>query len=217
MLLTPALVAVVLSATATPKVEAFHAVDIAGGIEATVNPGPTSVKIDADDAALKLIEVTVSGETLKVQWKSGSRVDGMKAKVAITNPVIDGVEGSGGSQISGALPAAKKCRVGGSGGTRVNVKLECETLAVDFSGGARFEATGAAQRISVNASGGVEMYLGKLKAANVAVDASGGTQVHVQATAELKASISGGCQLYVAGKPPVRKVDASGGSRVVDE
>lgn len=211
------LVALMVAATATPKVGPFAGVEISDGIEAQLSGGAQAVKLEGDEAVLKQVDVLVKGDVLEVKLKDGFRLDGKKVVATITAPVIDRVGGSGGSKISGVLPATKKCKVDGSGGAKLTLKLECESLSVDLSGGSQFDAQGTSPTIKVKASGGAQAGLGPVKATTVTADASGGARVHVHATAELKADLSGGAQLFVAGKPTARKVEASGGSRVIDE
>lgn len=206
--------------TQSPKVAAFHAVHIASGIDATITRGPTSLKIEADEAVLPYLETRVDAAGVLHVGLNTSGVSFRrtgKIIATIATPALDGVEASGGSTVNAVMTAAKKCELGGSGGSEITVSaLTCEELEIDMSGGSKLEAVGTAKKIDISASGGATVGVGQVSASVVSVDASGGSEVRTFASAELKADLSGGTELYIAGRPPARTIEASGGAQIVD-
>jgi hypothetical protein len=75
---------------------------------------------------------------------------------------------------------------------------------------------GSAKKIDISASGGSTVGVRQVAASVVSVDASGGSEVRTFAAAELNADLSGGTELYIAGRPPARNIEASGGAQIVD-
>jgi hypothetical protein len=212
--------AALLAATSTPKVGAFHGVDIGSGFEANIARGATaSVTIEADEKTLKDIEVKVDDGTLKVGMKSGFHFFKHTGKVVVSvvTPNLDAISGSGGSTIKAVFTPAKKCDVSGSGGSTMTISsLACEELVIDLSGGSHLDAVGHAQKIKVEASGGSHAGIRQVPAAEVSVEGSGGSEIRTFASRGLKADLSGGSELYVAGKPAQRSVEASGGAQIID-
>lgn len=206
--------------TQTPKVAAFHAVEIGGGIDATVSRGGTAVKIEVDEAVAPylVVEVTSAG-VLKLGFdkKGAWMMRTGKVLASISTPNLDGVQASGGATVHAMMTAAKKCDVGGSGGSELTLTaVTCEQLAIDMSGGSRLEAVGSAKKVQISASGGSHVGLRQVAAGSVSVDGSGGSEIRAFATAELSAELTGGTELYVAGHPTSRNVESSGGAQIID-
>lgn len=206
--------------TQTPKVAAFHSVAIGGGMEANVSRGAMSVKIEADEAVMPYIEAKVDSDgvlNLSVNSKGTLFMRTGKIAVTITSPTLDGVEASGGSNVHAMMTAAKQCKVSGSGGSDVTLAgLTCEQLMIDVSGGSTLQAVGTAKKIVISASGGSKAGVRQVAASVVSVEGSGASEIRTFASAELTAELSGGSELFVAGHPPSRKVEASGGAQIVD-
>ena len=208
-----------LAATSTPKVSAFHAIDISSGFDANVARGPTSVQVEASESTLKQLEVKVEDGVLHVGIKRGFHFFQNTGKVTVTivTPNLDSVEGSGGSTIKAVMTPAKKCALGGSGGTTLTVSsLACEELEVSLSGGSHLDAIGHAHAIHIEASGGSHAGVRQVQAATVFAEGSGGSEIRTFASDELKADLSGGSELYLAGRPASRSVEASGGAHLID-
>ncbi len=206
--------------TQTPKVADFHAVDIGSGIQATVTRGPPSVKIEADEAVLPYIETRVDSSgvlSVRIEKNGIGFMRTGRIVAAITSPTLDGVEASGGSTVQAQMTPATNCAVAASGGSELTLtSLACEQLGIAVSGGSTLNAVGAAKKIEISASGGSTVRVRQIEASVVSIDASGASEIHAFASAELTAELSGGTELYVAGQPKVRSIEASGGAQIVD-
>ncbi len=100
------------------------------------------------------------------------------------------------------------------GGGR-NVRVTAQSLHdIEVSGGAALIGTGAANSYRLSASGGSSVDLRALTAADVEMDASGGSSVVVYASASAQGDASGGSSITVYGEPPQVNIDTSGGSGV---
>jgi len=73
---------------------------------------------------------------------------------------------------------------------------------------------GKVSLFSVSASGGSDINAKDLEAVKVVASASGGSDVHVFVTTELKANANGGSDIYYKGNPAKISRDSSGGSDI---
>lgn len=207
--------------TVTPKVTPFHAIEIESGLEATVTRGLSSVTLEGPAEALAQVETRVDADgVLHVGVKTGFFSifkNRGHISVAIATPTLDSIGGSGGAIITAVMSPAEQCAIQGSGGTHLTVSsIACDALKVELSGGSQLAGTGHTRALKVDASGGSHAGLREVPANVVKLSASGGSEVRTFASAELKANISGGSDLYLAGHPAARQVQTSGGAQVVD-
>jgi hypothetical protein len=89
-----------------------------------------------------------------------------------------------------------------------------ELVGLDLSGGSRVAVSGSGEDISIDASGGSGADLAAFTVVNANVDASGGSQVTVNASGTLNIDASGGSQVYYLGDPTLGVIDTSGGAQV---
>jgi hypothetical protein len=85
---------------------------------------------------------------------------------------------------------------------------------IEISGGADLEGTGTVDGYRLTASGGADVDLSDLVAETVEVDASGGADVRVHASASIDGEASGGADVRIYGDPDHSRVDTSGGADV---
>ncbi len=85
---------------------------------------------------------------------------------------------------------------------------------LDVSGGSDVSVNGTGDEIWVDASGGSDADLAAFKVVNASIDASGGSQVIINASGTLNVDASGGSQVYYLGSPTMGQIDTSGGSDV---
>lgn len=86
--------------------------------------------------------------------------------------------------------------------------------SIEVSGGADLNGFGTATDYRLSASGGADVDLAGLEAANVEVDISGGANARVFASVSVVGEASGGAALTVSGDPDQSGIDTSGGANV---
>ena len=86
--------------------------------------------------------------------------------------------------------------------------------SIEVSGGADLNGSGTATDYRLSASGGADVDLAGLDAANVEVDISGGANARVFASVSVVGEASGGAALTVSGDPDQSGIDTSGGANV---
>lgn len=86
--------------------------------------------------------------------------------------------------------------------------------SIEVSGGADLNGFGTTADYRLSASGGADVDLHGLDAANVEVDISGGANARVFASESVVGEASGGADLTVSGDPDQSRIDISGGANV---
>jgi hypothetical protein len=102
-----------------------------------------------------------------------------------------------------------------SGGAHAQAAgVEAPDFALEASGGSDVRVGGRAGQLDLEVSGGSTVDLRALPVDGLALDASGGSQVHAHVTDLLTGVLSGGSRLTCEGQPASRLLSTSGGSGV---
>lgn len=195
---------------------AFTALELGGGLEATVRQGAPGLVLEGDDNILNQYEVAVDGEVLKVRPRDGvSLQPSRKVTALITLPSLRRVEASGGVDVLVESGVEKELSLDLSGGVELKAGgLALSVLKLQASGGVKVELSGAADAADLSLSGGVRIDAPALAAKTVALDASGGCNVDVRATEAITGEASGGVVILVRGNPPKSRLQGSGGTSI---
>lgn len=201
------------------NVNGFHAINIDGGIDLYLSQGQEAVAVSSSDPKFRdrIKTEVVNGvlkiwydydKSLKVNW--GNRK--LKAYVSVVN--IEGLEGSGGSDITieGTLKASK-LKLVLSGGSDFEGKVEIGDLEIDQSGGSDVSISGSVNSIKIGASGGSDFNGFELVSETCNAEASGGSDIEITVNKELNANASGGSDVHYKGNAEVKN-SKSGGSSI---
>lgn len=200
-------------ATEHRKVDDFSEVSLAGGLEVSIRPGPTSVVLEGDDNIIALYRSEVKDGRLTIEpaEKWGRLRPSQRVKATVTTPHLKRLEASGGVQVSLEATTDRALALELSGGVEFNAKgVDVDSLTVDASGGVEVELGGRAQAATFDLSGGVEVHAKALQIASATLEASGGCEVELQVTESLTGEASGGVDIAVSGNPAKRRVETSG-------
>jgi hypothetical protein len=85
---------------------------------------------------------------------------------------------------------------------------------LDVSGGCDVILTGSAGDLTIDASGGGDADLSGFSVVDASVEASGGSEVTVNASGRLDAEASGGADITYLGSPRLGRIEESGGGSV---
>lgn len=202
--------------TESRQVGAFTRLAAQSGFQVTFAPGATDVAVTADENLLPLLETYVEGDTLILRVKpmvSVSPTDGLKARVA--NPVLVGLDASGGARVQAQATPTDTWALAASGGSDVQVTgLSATTLTLGATGGSRATVTGDATRVEVSASSGSTVDTTAVHAQTASLDVSGGSTVRIYASSSASGQATGGSTVTVSGSPAGQQVASSGGSTV---
>jgi len=210
-----------LSASKTYDVEAFTAVEISSGINATIEVGPAQSILaesprqrDLDDL---VVEVRNGRLRAYSDWNlldlfnfGGPRID-----ISITVPALDDAEANSGADIavtgiSGETVALRSTSGAGIDATGVAGK----TIRIEVTSGADLDAQGACGSADVKVTSGATLRADRLECADVEVDASSGGNAVVFASSSVKADASSGANIDVRGRPASVDIDESSGGDV---
>ncbi|MFC2010229.1 head GIN domain-containing protein [Chloroflexota bacterium] len=251
LILTAVLITVLLSGctgTASGDVIAeeknffgFTRLDIGSAFEVEVTRSDTfSVIISADESLYDYIEVSQTGDTLKIylephhiftDFTVGEKT--LKAEIAI--PVLYGLELSGACKgtvsgfrspndfsliVSGASTLSElEIEAGNvdfeiSGASSVSGNLTAIGVEFEISGASKVELTGSADDIILGVSGASTAELGDFPLDNVNVNLSGFSSATVNVRGRLDTTLSGASSLYFEGNPTMGYTDVSGASTI---
>jgi hypothetical protein len=208
-------------ASETREVAGFSRINVSDGMNLFIEQSrEESLRIEAEDNILPLIETSVSAGTLTIEYDRSSRSlfrsfrTTSPVKIYVTLNDIEEIEASGGSDVEAGSVQADQLtiRVSGGGDIRID-ELQVETLDLELSGGSQAHLSGEARMQRVQASGGGRYQAGDLKSRTVRIQMSGGGYADINASDELEANLSGGSRVEYSGEPRVSK-DTSGGSSV---
>jgi len=175
----------------------FDKLDVSHGFKVDVRQAEDfSVVIRVDDKVEKYLDVVKKGSTLQISLNWNLIAIRTTLEAEITMPELAGLELSGGTH----------CTVTGFESTKA--------LDLDMSGGSDATLTGSAGDVTIDASGGSEADLSGFSVVDANVEASGGSQVTVNASGRLDADASGGSKVYYLGSPTLGTIEESGGSSV---
>ena len=175
----------------------FTVVDAGSGFNVEIsNSSFYSVIVTADDNVMEHIEVSKSGDTLKVGVNWGTSLRSTTLKIHITMPAINRIELSGGAQ------------------GKVEDFISSNPLLVELSGGSQLTGQGSAGELTVDASGGTQLHFADYSVQNSNIELSGGSQATINLDGTLDADLSGGSQLYYYGNPTLGHIETSSGSQI---
>jgi len=101
-----------------------------------------------------------------------------------------------------------------SGGGDADAVLNARLLKCSLSGGGNAEFSGKATELDLVLNGGGDVHASGLDVSTASFQVSGGSDLHLKVSEELKGNISGGGDVFYSGSPQVVSVDARGGSEV---
>ncbi|MFB9863191.1 head GIN domain-containing protein [Rufibacter immobilis] len=192
--------------TQNRKVESFTGVRVTGGFEVVLTQGAAeSLKLEAEENILPLIETTVQNGTLQIKTKSGIR-NAKRLKAYVTVRSLKSLELSGGirlnttNAISGTL-----LKLDFAGGIEAEMNLQFKELDADVAGGSDITLTGRADKVRFDLAGATKLKALNLKADYVTIDAAGASTAQVNAAKELNVDAAGIVNVGYKGSPKVNK------------
>jgi hypothetical protein len=196
----------------------FHGIAVSGGIMAIATLGEkASVKIEADENLLSLVETQVKDGVLVIRPKESVRPS-KPIKATIVAPKIDSAAASGGSRVTTMASPGQRFAAHASGGADVIAEgLAVDEAVAEASGGATAKLMGKAKKLVAQSSGGAKVQAFDLPVEVAQADSSGGARVELAASREVSGHASGGASIHLKGEPGKSLVKTSGGGRLVKE
>jgi hypothetical protein len=205
--------------TEKKSVESFTGISAGSAFEVEVKIGsPASVEIEADDNLMKLVNVRVSNNELKISLKESVNISNGHLKAFVTVPSLNYIESSGAAAIVvlDIVKNAGKIKLHASGAAKIKVEVDAPEVKAESSGAANIELTGKTKNFDADASGAGNIHASGLMSENAKAEASGAGNVHIYASVKLKANASGAGNVFYKGGAAVEQ-EASGGGTVSKE
>ena len=175
----------------------FTAVDAGSGFNVEIAQSSSySVLVTADDNVMDNIDISKSGDTLKVGVNWGISLSSVTLKVKITMPELRRLELSGGSQ------------------GKIEEISSTDSVSFDLSGGSQLTGHVEAGDLAIDASSGSQLDFTDFTVQDANIELSGGSQATINLDGTLDADLSGGSQLYYIGDPTLGDIETSGGSTI---
>jgi len=185
--------------------------------------GTFSVEVIADDNVMEHIEVSKSGDTLKIRPKANAAFRSATLTAKITMPNLYKLELSGGSHASvSGFDSSHDLSVRLSGGSHLSepsIPGDISAGNADFnlSGGSHVNLSGSADDLSVKCSGGSHIDLETFSVSNAKINLSGGSHATVNVGGTLDAKLSGGSKVFYVGEPTMGEIDVDWDSDIIQK
>lgn len=183
--------------TETKDFTGFTIVEAGWGFEIDINQSDSySINITADDNLFDYIEISKTDNTLEIGLKSGYTYQNVTLRAKITMPDLYKLELSGGTHgIAKGFTSS-------------------HDFDLSLSGGSTISLEGAANDLTISASGGSHLDLSDFHVDGATVNLSGGSSATIRLDGRLDGDLSGGSHLKYIGTPTTVDVNTSGGSTV---
>ncbi len=194
----------------------FSGVSAGGTFHVLVAQGANcSVKVMTDDNLVDYLDVTTSGDRLRLFLKPNVSVRNATLNAEVTVPELTAFDLSGASRgkIEGCR-SSKPLNIDLSGASRLEGGLESGDTRLELSGASHAVLSGTAGDLRVNVSGASHADLEQLKVKDATVDADGASHVTLSPTGKLQARASGASNVRYAGQPASVDSSTSGASSI---
>lgn len=175
--------------------DGFSVIDANNAAQIEVTQGDEfRVDVEVDDNLVDLLDVSMTGDTLKIALKRGPYTK-VTLRAKITMPELAGIK----------LYGASTLRAEAAG----------QDLDLDLNGASVVNLTGTAGRVTLKANGASQALLAGMEAGDVQLDVNGASHVEVQSRGAVGGRVNGASTAIVSGSPTSVDVKAEGSSRVV--
>jgi hypothetical protein len=199
----------------------FDKVDISHGFKVDVSQGDTfRVVFRADDNVMEHVDVSKSGDTLRIGLKARRSYDlrDTTLEAEVTMPALAGLDLSSGSRVTvTGFKSTEDFDANLSAGSHLGGDIEAGNVNFDLSSGSGMTLSGSAQDLKLDASSGGRIDLGDFSVVNANVDMSSGGTSKVNVSGTLDANASSGSHVTYVGNPTLGDIDTSGGASVERE
>lgn len=200
------------------SVGSFTSVLVGGSIKLYISNGnEDAVAVSAKDAGILADVVTeVKNGELHIGMRSGHRShssEEVKAYVSVKN--LNKLTASGASDIIvNDILQAEDLSISISGASDFKGEVRSQNLRLNASGSSDYTIAGKTVNLKIDLSGASDVKGFELVADNCDIEGSGASDVRITVNKEIKANLSGACDVAYRGDAAVRDVRTSGSSSV---
>ncbi len=196
----------------------FSRVNVSSAFRASIEQGDGyGVSVTIDDNLVEYLDVRVEGDTLHIGMKPRLSIGfgNFTQEATVTMPQIEGIELSGATQgdVTG-FESDRPLEIEVSGASRLRGDITAGETRMNVSGASTVEIDGSASDLDVEASGASSVRLDDFATGDARVEASGASNITVNAKDRVTGSASGASTVSYIGEPETVRVDSSGASNV---
>ena len=195
------------------QITGFTKVSLEGAMDVFIVKGESeSVRIEADDNLLKLIETKVDGDELEIS-STEELEPSQTIKVYVTTRALEGMSIAGSGDMVTQSPFVSKAfaaAIAGSGDIKADVQAEVLDASIAGSGDINIKGSAGKTEVDIAGSGSVNGIELVTRAVDVNIAGSGNCQVH--ASEVLTANIMGSGSVYYRGEPKINQSVMGSGS-----
>lgn len=193
----------------------FNAIEVSGIFNVFLTQAPVClVEFETQNVDPEKIEVIVKKGVLELSY-DGSLPRGGKINAKISAPYFSSIEASGAVNLQSTNTIEhEKIVVEASGATKIKLSVNTANLSSEISGASNVYYEGTATVHKIEISGASLMKADALASDVVVINASGASNIEVDAKSSLNADLSGTSKLTYVSEPESKSIAASGLSKV---
>lgn len=199
----------------------FDKVEASQGFKVDVSQGDTfRVVIRADDNLIEYVDVSKSGNTLRIGLKRNRsyKLENTTLEAQVTMPRLAALDLSSGSHVTvTGFQSTDDFDADLSSGSNLQGDIEAGDVNFDLSSGSGMTLSGSAQFMKLDASSGGQIDLSDFSVVDADVEMSSGGRATVNVSGRLDADASSGSHVTYVGNPTLGDIDASSGGSVERE
>jgi hypothetical protein len=192
----------------------FTKIEANNGFEVVVTKSSTySVEITADDNVHKYIDVSKSGDTLKIKTDSGHTWHSVTLRANITMPDLHELDLSSGAHANVAgFSFTHDFTINLSSGSHVTGEIDIGDADFSLSSGSHLTLTGSADALEADGSSGSHFNLEEFALSNADVTLSSGSHADINVSGTLDVNLSSGSHVTYTGNPTMGNINVSSDS-----
>ena len=185
--------------------------------------GTFSVEVIADDNVMEHIQVSKSGDTLRIRPKANAAFRSATLTAKITMPDLYKLELSGGAHANvTGFSSSNDLSVKMSGGSHLNSLATPGDITTgdanfNLSGGSHVTLSGSAASLDIEGSGGSHFNLEDFSVSNASIKLNGGSHVTIDVSGTLDVNISGGSRVSYIGQPTMGDINVDWDSELIEK
>ena len=200
--------------TKSENFSGFAKIEAQTGFQVVVSQSSTySIEITADDNVHKYIDVSKSGDTLRIKVDSGHTWHSVTLKANITMPDLYELDFSSGAQatITG-FNFTHDFTINLSSGSHVTGDIDVGDADFNLSSGSHITLAGSADDLEADGSSGSHFNMEDFALNNADITLSSGSHAAINMSGTLDVNLSSGSHVTYTGNPTMGDINVSGDS-----
>ena len=193
----------------------FRGISVGGAFEVEVKIGPVAeVTVEADDNIMKYIEITTSGNILRIRTENLHNYSNVHMKIYITTPDLTSINASASAEVKVLDVLKNEGKLSFIANSSADIEAEVDAPQVEARASSSGSVTlrGKTKNYAAEASSSGDIKSEELLTENADVSVSSSGSAHVHASVSLNAHASSSGDIVYHGAANVTKSVSSSGS-----